>query len=287
MQVESQTVRLSGAGITLAADVAGPEGAQTILFLHGGGQTRHSWKRALTEAGKRGYRAYSLDLRGHGDSDWSPDGIYGTGRFSDDLRVVINDLDVSPVIVGASLGGLTGLLVASDPPPPVAALILVDVAARLEPEGTKEIGDFMRGMPDGFASLEEAAAAVAAYLPHRPKPKETSGLLRNLRKRDDNRYRWHWDPAFITPRAHPDAPDPHLYERAAARLTIPTLLVRGGLSRVVSKEGAQEFLKLVPHAELVDVAGADHMVAGDANDKFNAAVFDFLERHIPSRVAVG
>lgn len=281
-----ETMRLEGAGVTLSADVAGPRDAQPIIFLHGGGQTRHSWKRALEQAARRGYHAISLDLRGHGDSDWSPEGSYSLQCFAGDLRAVIRTLDMPPVIVGASMGGLTGLIVAASPPPSVAALVLVDVAARLETTGTQEIGAFMTSAPDGFASLEEAADAVASYLPHRPRPKDTSGLLRNLRLREDGRYRWHWDPAFVRPLAHRASPDPQMFELAAASLKVPTLLVRGGLSRVVSEEGVAHFLELAPHAEYVNVAGADHMVAGDANDSFNAAVFDFLARHVPARAKV-
>ena len=281
MQHHNQPIRLAGADVTLAADAAGPEDARPILFLHGGGQTRHSWKRAVEQAARRGYRAISLDLRGHGESDWSPDGIYDMERFVADVRAVVRTLSQPPILVGASLGGLTSLLVAADPDVPVAALVLVDIAARIESRGTEEIGGFMRSAPDGFASLEEAADAVAAYLPHRPRPKDNSGLLRNLRLRDDGRYRWHWDPAFVSPQSRRTPPDPHLFERAAAALTVPTLLVRGGISKVVSPEGVAEFLALVPHAESVEVAGADHMVAGDANDRFNAAVFDFLDRKVP------
>ena len=274
-------LEFEGTGVTLVADAIGPLDGSPILFLHGGGQTRQSWGRALVEAARRGYRAVSLDMRGHGESGWSPDGIYGMDRFGDDVRRVIATFERTPVIVGASMGGLAGLLVAAAPPPVVAGLVLVDVATRLEPAGTKEIANFMTSAPDGFASLEEAADAVAAYLPHRPRPKDTSGLMRNLRLGEDARYHWHWDPAFT--RLAPDAtrrrPDPTLFEDAARALTVPTLLIRGGRSRVLSAEGAQAFLELVPHADFVDVAGADHMVAGDANDSFNTAIFAFLERN--------
>ena len=63
-------------------------------------------------------------------------------------------------------------------------------------------------------------------------------------------------------------------------MTLPTLLIRGGLSEIVSEAGARAFLALAPHAEFVDVKDADHMVAGDANDVFNAAVIDFIGRRI-------
>jgi pimeloyl-ACP methyl ester carboxylesterase len=203
-------------------------------------------------------------------------------QFADDVRAVVATLASPPVLVGASLGGLTALLVAAAPPPAIAGLVLVDVAVRLESEGTAEIGAFMTSAPDGFASLDEAADAVSAYLPHRPRPKDTSGLMKNLRLRENGRYHWHWDPAFVRRPAEAPRPDPALFEDAARRIAVPTLLVRGGRSRVLSEAGAREFLEIVPTAEFVDVAGADHMVAGDANDGFNAAVFDFLVRTIPA-----
>jgi len=269
-----------GAGVTLAADAEGPEHGRPLLFLHGGGQTRQSWGGALRQAAEHGYRAYALDLRGHGESGWSPDGRYDLDLFAEDTRAVIRTLGEPPVLVGASLGGLASLLVAADPSPAVAGLILVDIAVRIEKEGAQEIGDFMRSAPDGFGSIDEAADAVAAYLPHRPRPKDVSGLMRNLRERPDGRLVWHWDPAFMSPkpgRSEPDAaPNANYLEAAARKLTVPTLLIRGGRSRVVSQEGAAQFLDLAPHARLADVTEADHMVAGDANDRFNEAVFGFL-----------
>lgn len=274
----AETIRFAGGGVTIVGDAMGPVDGVPIVFLHGGGQTRQSWGRAMNEAAQRGYRALTLDLRGHGESGWSADGDYAIESFAGDIRAVIAELGRAPVIVGASMGGLIGLLIAGSEPPEAAGLILVDVAARIEIEGTKEIGAFMNSAPNGFASLDEAADAVSAYLPHRPRPKDTSGLMRNLRLHDDGRYRWHWDPAFI--RSKPGAErDSHMFDRAAQRLAVPTLLIRGSLSRVVSLAGVASFREMAPHAEFVDVAGADHMVAGDANDAFNAAVADFLDRH--------
>jgi len=278
-------IDFEGAGVTIAADVMGAAEAPPVLFMHGGGQTRQSWGNAVSEAARRGYRAISIDLRGHGESGWSPDGIYGMKVFTSDVREVIGALSRAPILVGASLGGLVGLLIAAAPPPAVVGLVLVDVAAQLETVGAHEIGAFMMSAPDGFASLEEAADAVAAYLPHRPRPKDTSGLMRNLRLREDGRLHWHWDPAFtkIDPKAAPI--DTTALEVAAAALKVPTLLIRGGRSRVLSSAGAAHFLKLAPHTEFVAVAGAEHMVAGDANDSFNDAVFSFLARHAPAGCA--
>jgi len=273
---------LPGSGLRLVGDVVGAADRPTLLFLHGSGQTRQSWGSALQEAAKRGYRAVSLDLRGHGDSDWAPDGKYGLEDFTADVRQVIEHLGAEPIIVGASLGGIVGLFIGAAPPPTLRALVLVDITPRVEKDGAKEVSAFMDSAPNGFASVEEAADAVEAYLPHRRRPKDTSGLKRNLRLRD-GRYYWHWDPAMMQMGRNIDAKftGPNPLETAARALRIPTLLIRGGRSRIVSEAGVREFREMVPHADFVDITDADHMVAGDANDAFNDAVFAFVDKQTP------
>ena len=273
------TLRMAGAGIGLAADVAGPEAGVPVILSHGGGQTRASWGGASRALAARGFRVVSLDLRGHGESDWSPDSVYGLDLFAEDLAAVVRQMTAKPFLVGASLGGIASLLVAGEARAAVAGLVLVDVAPRLEPVGTQKITGFMTANPDGFASVEDAADAVSAYLPHRPRPKDVSGLRKNLRLRADGRWLWHWDPGFLQDRDLDPARGSERLMAAARALTMPAMLIRGGRSDVVSPEGAREFLELAPHAEFVDVAGADHMVAGDRNDAFNQAVIDFVSRH--------
>lgn len=277
---------LEGAGgLRLAADSWGPEAGEAVLLLHGGGQTRHSWGSTGSALGDAGFRATALDMRGHGDSDPSPDSEYRLDRLVADMRAVVTTLDHPPAVVGASLGGITALLAegeraASDTcDTAISALVMVDAAARIEPEGAARIREFMTAEPDGFADLEAAAAAIAQYMPNRPPPKDLSGLAKNLRQGDDGRWRWHWDPALLNgPHRPGQGLDAHRLESAARNFTIPTLLVRGRLSDVVSEEGAREFCELVPHAEFTDVSEAGHMVAGDSNDVFTAAVIDFLGR---------
>jgi len=285
-----ETIELEGAdGLTLVADVAGDPEAPPVVLWHGGGQTRHAWGTAVEVLGSR-WRAYSVDLRGHGDSQWAPDGDYGLDAFARDVRAVARNLPQVPALVGASLGGIASLAaIAEDGDRPVAtALVLVDVAPRIEPAGVQRIGAFMTDHLDGFATLEEVADAIAAYNPHRPRPRNLDGLRKNLRQRADGRWVWHWDPRFVSGRfGSPDETRSSLIDggrlqRAARALTIPTLLVRGRMSDLLSEEGAQELLALVPQARLVDVAGAGHMVAGDRNDAFNDAVVEFLESVRPA-----
>lgn len=272
-------------GIRLVADVGGEPGQPTIILLHGGGQTRHSWSGAGREFVERGYRVVNLDARGHGDSEWSPDGGYSLDRLVADLRCVIATLSVKPALVGASMGGITALtLVGESKEELAAALVLVDIAPRVEPEGIEKIRRFMTAHPNGFASVEEAADAVAAYNPHRPRPKDTSGLVKNLRRRGDGRWHWHWDPRFVQREISPEPPDFHGRALRACRgVRIPTMLVRGLSSDIVGEAGVREFRQHLPQLEVFDVAGAGHMVAGDRNDAFNGGVAAFLERSLPLR----
>jgi non-heme chloroperoxidase len=254
------------AGNRLVADTRGNPNWPPVLFLHGGGQTRHSWGGAAYNLAQHGWYTLSLDQRGHGDSDWTREDGYRTDTYKADLNAVLRDLNEPPALVGASLGGITSLVTVGEatlPERTARALVLVDVTPRLETVGVD--------------SIEAAGDAVAAYRRHRSRPKDLSGLRKNLRLRDDGRYYWHWDPQMLT-MAHESGYTTEERLRAAARrVNIPTLLVRGGSSDVVSEQGVKQFLEDVPDAKYVDVSGAGHMVAGDRNDVFTESVMDFLE----------
>ncbi len=280
-------------GLRLVGDLYG-EAGPPVLLLHGGGQTRHSWRRTAQALASAGYRALPFDQRGHGDSSRAPDRRYSFFDYAEDARVLAAEVTrrygARPAAVGASLGGLSSLIASNlgsnlGGEPPFAAIVLVDVTPRMEPSGVAAVQGFMRDRAaDGFADVEEAAAAIAAYLPHRPKPKSLEGLRKNLRQGADGRLYWHWDRDFL------DGPAPIETQRekveaaalAAARaLTVPSLLVRGGSSELVGEEHAREYLGLARDAEFADVAEARHMVAGDSNQVFTEAVLAFLRRRLP------
>jgi pimeloyl-ACP methyl ester carboxylesterase len=264
-------------GIRLVGDAYGDPANRPVVLLHGGGQTRHAWGNTAAVLAEHRWYAIALDTRGHGDSEWAPDGDYTVDTLAADLHCVAQALGTPPAVVGASLGGITALLAAGEAPTPLCrAVVLVDVAPRVESQGVDRIVSFMTGRPEGFATLEEAAEAVASYNHHRPRPKDISGLRKNLRRGPDGRFRWHWDPALMSDKRPGATQNPDRQETAARRLTVPTLLVRGRQSDLLSEEGARAFLALVPHARYADVSGAGHMVAGDRNDAFTRAVVDFL-----------
>ena len=288
---EPRTRRASGAGIELAADEYGAPGDPAVVLLHGGGQTRHSWGKAAAALAEAGYHAVSVDLRGHGDSNWSPDGDYGMDRFAADVHALAEQYGSAhgpPAFVGASLGGLSILVAIGESDPAAqgtlaSCVILVDIAPRVEPEGRERIRAFMVGGLRGFDTIEHAADSVAEFIPHRPRPRDLSGLRKNLRQRGDGRWYWHWDPRWMSNQTGVDG-QPGIVaharlQAAAAGLRVPTLLVRGGISDVVSEESVRELRELVPGIEVVDIASAGHMVAGDRNDVFNDAVIAFVQAH--------
>ncbi|KQH75756.1 peroxidase [Mycobacterium gordonae] len=258
-----------------------------MVFLHGGGQTRRSWGRAAAAVARRGYQAVTVDLRGHGESDWSGEGDYRVTSFAADVVEVLRGLPPRPVLVGASLGGFTSMLLAGEIAPELAgAVVLVDIVPNMEQSGANRIHAFMSDrVESGFESLEEVADAIAEYNPHRPRPTDLDGLTTNLRRRGDRWY-WHWDPQFISgtaafpPFEVTDADRMHTAVAAILENGLPMLLIRGQMSDLVSQERAEEFLARFPQVEFADVRGAGHMVAGDRNDIFAGAVLDFLERHI-------
>jgi pimeloyl-ACP methyl ester carboxylesterase len=297
-------LQLEGApGVRLAADSFGDPRSPVVLMLHGGGQTRHAWRATAASLADAGWRAITVDLRGHGESEHPRPAAYAPDDFADDVRALIEQTTVAaapvgagaasegepiaapaaitegPVVIGASLGGIAALLALVEPPAALAAgLVLVDVGHRFQPRGGGRVVGFMEQHSDGFANLAEAGDAVAAYLPNRPRPSDTSGLRHNLRRKGD-RWVWHWDPEVLTA-AREIMEDPsELSARltsATARLRQPCLLVRGAVSDVLSAAIAHEFVELAPSATLVEVPRAGHMVAGDNNDAFTAAIESWL-----------
>lgn len=273
--------------LRLAAE-SRPGPAVPVLLAHGFGQTRQSWSASQSRLAAAGYPSLSWDMRGHGESDRNaPDSSYRAEQFLDDVLVAARHFGPArqPVLVGASMGGLTGLM-AQAQARPFAALVLVDVTPRWEAAGVERIVGFMSAHPDGFADFEHAADAIAAYLPHRRERKRAAQLEHLLRRADDGRLRWHWDPRLIGEFVQGSE---HLQDRisdAARSIDVPVLLVSGGRSDLVSARTIEHFRALVPQAEHVQLPEATHMVAGDDNDAFSNALLRFLGAHYPHPAAM-
>ena len=280
-QQKRQQIFVAPDGVKLVADRAGDPQAPAAILLHGGGQTRHSWSGAMSSLVASDFQALSFDARGHGESDWSPGGAYALTDRAADLKAVADTLGVPFILIGASLGGATSIM-AIDAGLRPAGLVLVDIVPEPERHGVDRVVSFMRGHQDGFASIDEAADAVAAYNPARRRPTDSSGLMKNLRARG-GRYYWHWDPRILdtSPEVHGETVR-HAAQSLSALPYLPVLLVRGLASDVVGDAGVEAFRRTVPWLEICDVAGAGHMVAGDRNDAFNRGVTDFARRVLNS-----
>jgi pimeloyl-ACP methyl ester carboxylesterase len=285
--IAPETFTTCGVGGTrIVADRMGDPEAPAVVFLHGGGQTRRSWGKAAAAVAERGWQAVTVDLRGHGESDWSEGGDYRLTSFALDVQEVLHHVPPQPVLVGASLGGFTTMLLAGELSPGIArAAVLVDIVPNMDESGANRVHNFMADrVKSGFESLDEVADMIAEYNPHRPRPTDLEGLRTNLRRKGDRWY-WHWDPKFISNTASLPPTEVADVDRLNAAVEtilaggVPMLLVRGQMSDLVSQERADEFLVRFPQVEFVDVRGAGHMVAGDRNDVFAAAVLDFLTRH--------
>ena len=280
--------------VQLAATSIGEGHRPVVVLMHGAGQTRHSWRNAGQRLAGAGWRAVTIDTRGHGNSDWPQNGDYSVDTLVSDLITVVQYFaghsETKPVLVGASLGGITGMLAEGETASRVfRSMVLVDITPRIDNTGVARIIEFMNRYQDGFASLQEAATAIAAYQSNRPRQtnsapvasdtngsKSLQGLKKNLRLANDGRFYWHWDPRLMQ---HIGTIDENFYQRqrhAAANLKLPVLLIRGQQSEIVSRESVDEFLELVPHAQFQDIADAAHMVAGDSNDVFARSVLDFI-----------
>jgi len=266
--------------IKIAADVWGSNNEELVILLHGGGQTRHAWGDTGKKLAEAGYHSVALDLRGHGDSEWHADGDYSIRAYKDDLVSIINEIGKPARLVGASLGGMASLVLAGDEinSDLCTALIMVDIGIYPDPVGSDRIVSFMLSGEKGFDSLEDVAKSISDYLPHRKKPKDLEGLKKNLRLKSDGRYYWHWDPRFI--RRRPGSRDRRYFDlqlKAAEKVTIPTLLIRGALSDVVTMEDVDYFLSVISHAKFVEIENAAHMIAGDRNDIFAEEAIKFLK----------
>jgi pimeloyl-ACP methyl ester carboxylesterase len=281
--MEAERVVFDGfEGVHLVADVRGDPDAWPVLFLHGGGQTRHAWGKTAETVAASGWRTVALDLRGHGESDWAPNGDYSFTAFCADCVAVVDKLGRPPVLVGASLGGMSAMLAEGTSDRVVSCgLVLVDITPKTNAQGIQRIATFMQSGVDGFDTLEDAAAAIAAYTPNRTRPVNPTGLMKVLRQRD-GRWYWHWDPKVIFQDRTEVVPDRliGLLDVAMNNIHVPTMLVRGLLSDVVTQEGVDDLLARIPGSTVVGVDGAAHMIAGDRNDVFSDAVVAFLRDRI-------
>lgn len=267
-----------GNGNRIAASSFGPATGSPVLMVGGMGQTRHSWQRAAQAIAEGGRRAITLDLRGHGESDWAADGDYGFPAMSGDLVAVARSIGEPCVLVGASLGGKVVLAAAGYGAARIAGVVMVDTAPLVEQSGIAQVTQALKPPPDGFASPQAAADDLARLRGRIADPGAGAKLERNMRRDAGGRWHWHWDPGLQDKAKGVKGVEANDYlAEAARRLTMPVLLARGEKSPVVSEASIAHFRSLTPQLQVETIAGAVHMIVGDQNDDFAASVLRFLE----------
>lgn len=273
-------------GISLATDIAGDPWKPRLIFVHGGGQSRRSWRRALRNMAISGFSVVSFDLRGHGESAWSTDGDYTLEAHVRDLTAIVRAMPSRPSLIGASLGGRVALETAARLGPElVKGLVLVDLTPKLHPAGMQRVQNFLKISMNGFDTIEDAAAVLEKYA-ERQIGHNYFRLRNSIRTDLDGRIYWRWDPQAATEKslARPDIED--LLTDAASRLQIPTLLVRGTESDLVTDDCVAHFRQTLPSAEVVDIAGGGHLMKTQDLTVFCEATIDFLKRANVVPVAV-
>jgi pimeloyl-ACP methyl ester carboxylesterase len=286
--LEERGLRIAGAdSVTIAADAFGSPEDAPIIFMHGGGQSRSAWRGAARRLATQGWRALTIDLRGHGDSDWAPDGNYSFDRYTADIEALVAWLGAPAVLVGASLGGHAALMAAASRPQLVRGLALADVTPWVDEDHADGIRAAMRLTAEGFDSLEEAAATVDRLRGTAPRGRP-EGLRPFVRQGEDGRLYWLWDPRFLQDRFVRHGGEGGMFAAAASRLEVPTLLMRAEYSNIVDPAHVERFKEVLPALRYVEIKGVGHMVTGDANDAYAEALIGFvnaLEPPVPSAAA--
>ncbi|RMF93975.1 MAG: alpha/beta hydrolase [Nitrospinota bacterium] len=248
-----------------------------ILMLHGFAQTCHSWDFVALSLCDR-FRVLALDQRGHGDSEWAPDGDYSPAAFQRDLHAVVQALNLHDfVLIGLSMGGRNAFSYAANHPERVKALVIVDAAPETRRAGVEHIRRFVQST-DELDSFEDFVERVRQYNPRRPVEQLRGSLQHNLKQLPNGKWTWKYDRVLRAP-GRPMGSDPAYTQRLwgyLEALQCPTLVVRGAESDVVALETAERMHQRIPNSTLVTVERAGHLVPGDNPAGFVQAVTAFL-----------
>jgi pimeloyl-ACP methyl ester carboxylesterase len=256
----------------------GTRGKRSMLFLHGGGLTAHTWD-LVCLALRQDYRCLAIDLRGHGDSEWSPEMDYSIDAHRGDVEGLVEHLGLDGfVLVGMSLGGLTSIAYAGRHAARLAGLVIVDSGPEARPEGARRIQEFVAA-PAEFDSIDEVIERALSFNPRRDAKLLRRSLQHNLRQMPDGKLTWKHD------RRHRAKFDAEEWARRrqnlwtdVPRITCPTLVVRGARSDVFHDEDAEKLTGALPRASWVRVENAGHTVQGDNPRGLVAELRRFLEQ---------
>lgn len=273
--------------LQLAGERFGPVDADPVILLHGGGQSRSAWRGAAKRLASSGMSACIMDLRGHGESEWSADRHYAFDDYAADLAATIDCLGGwCAGVVGASLGGHIGLIAAAKYPEKIGLLMLADVTPWIDETIGDSMREALRQANRGFASVEDASDAVTRLRGTPPSKGSTAGLLRHLRRGADGRFYFLWDPAMMDDDKLRGGGEGGIFQRAAGQLPMPVMVMRAEHSTLTSPAQVQAFRHV--HADLAEtvIPGVGHMVSGDSNDAYAEAILAFIAARKPARPRV-
>ncbi|HEV8032186.1 MAG TPA: alpha/beta hydrolase [Stellaceae bacterium] len=247
-----------------------------ILFLHGGALTAHTWD-LVCMALREEHHCLALDQRGHGDSDWASDADYSIGAQLADTKGFVDKLGLDKfILVGMSLGAINSLAFAIAHPERLSHLVIIDAGPEMRRPGSSRIRDFVNEVQE-TVTVEAIIEKALKFNPRRDPTILRRSLMHNLRQQPDGTWKWKYD----TRRFKALGQDSHRAERAAladglARITCPSLVVRGGESDVFHEEDAERLAARLPHGRHVTVPKAGHTVQGDNPKDLVAELRRFL-----------
>jgi pimeloyl-ACP methyl ester carboxylesterase len=238
----------------------GKAGAPPIVCVHGYTGSADAFN-ALARHLRDRYHILAPDVRGHGESAWSPAGAYRYEDQASDLAEFAKRLELEKfVLIGTSMGGIIAMTYAAEHAGRLSGLVINDIGPDAE-AGTQRITRMVGSRPDEFATLEEAMAyrrSASPILAARNAADQHELALGVLRRGAGGEWGWKMDPAYIRQRVEHGPPArPPLWPVLQA-LGCPTLVVWGTESDVLSKGQALRMVEALPHGELVRVPGIGH-----------------------------
>jgi pimeloyl-ACP methyl ester carboxylesterase len=250
-------------------------GAPDLVLLHGFTGHARSWD-AFAEAMSDRYRLLALDQRGHGESGWAPDAKYGTDEMVLDLEAFVTAMGLNHfTLLGLSMGGAVAFTYAGAQPKALAALVIVDIGPAIETGGMQRIQTGVQAN-DLFGSKDEAFTAARKANPRPPEAHHRHRMDHSLMRTEDGRWTYRYDRAMRRGGGR-GAHDPEAGWRAVANINVPTQLIRGEDSDILSPAIAERMIAAIPGSRLALVKDSGHGVPLDAPDGFLAAAREFLK----------
>lgn len=274
-QVRDELIELRGLRFHYRDWSCDKAGARDLVLLHGYTGHARSWD-AFARAMSENYRVLALDQRGHGESQWAPPEAYGTPEMVEDLKAFVDAMGLEDFsLLGLSMGGIVSFAYAGQRPAQLSRLVVVDIAPEIETQGLRTIQANV-ARSDLFDSPEEAFARARADNPVPPEDHHRARVYQSLMRTADGRWTYRYDRALRDPGVSREGiPAEHGWQLVAG-IEVPTLLIRGENSDILSRPVAERFAREVRECRLVEVAGSGHPVPLDKPDAFLEAVLEFL-----------